>query len=145
MFVKATSPMSSAHDWSRPAVGWFGGNATHFENSSQLASIGRYAIAIFGWQHLIFATNWTASVYAQLTQAAILKAQQPQMAVYVYAGFANADGYNAATWSITRSASDGCPGHQPCRQVAAPYTDWVLESDDHGTPVYSMSAVADSW
>ena len=124
--------------WTQPPVGWFGGNATHFENASQLEAIGKYNIAIFGWQHLIFATNWTASVYAQLSQAAILKAQQPHMSVYVYAGFANADGYNAATWEIIRSASDGCHGHQPCRKVAAPYTDWVLETDT--TPVYSMSA-----
>ena len=126
------------YDWDTPTVGWFGGNATHFENTTQLEHISRYSMAIFGWQHLIFATNWTASVYAQLNQAAILKAQAPKLPVFVYAGFGNADGYNAATWEIIKSASDGCPKHQPCRKVAEPYTDWVLETDT--VPVYSMSA-----
>ena len=104
----------------------------------QLDFIGQFSLAIFGWQHLITATNWTASVYSQLNQAAIVKSRHPDLPVYVYTGFGNADGYNAATWPIIKGASDGCPGHQPCRKVPEPYTDWVLETDH--TPVYSMSA-----
>ena len=60
--------------------------------------------------------------------------------VYVYAGFGNADAFNAATWEVIQSASNGCTHHQPCRKVAEPYTDWVLETDS--TPVYSMSGCA---
>jgi len=124
-----------AYDWSKFPAAWFGGNATNFENATQLDAIAQYSMAIFGWQHLIFATNWTASIYAQLNQAAILKERKPELPIFVYAGFGNANGYNANTWE---SASDGCPNHQPCRKVAEPYTDWVLETDT--VPVYSMSA-----
>ena len=126
------------YDWSKFPAAWFGGNATNWENETQLEAIGQYSLAIFGWQHLITATNWTASVYAQLTQAAIVKDRHPQLPVYVYTGFGNADGYNAATWELLKGASDGCRGHQPCRKVPEPYTDWFLETET--VPVYSMSA-----
>jgi hypothetical protein len=129
---------SFAYDWNKFPAAWFGANATHFESPSQLDFIGKFSLAIFGWQHLISATNWTATVYSQLNQAAIVKARHPELPVFAYTGFANADGYNAATWDIIRTASDGCPNHQPCRKVAEPYTDWVLETDNG--PVYSMSA-----
>ena len=114
------SPFPFPYDWGRAPVAWFGGNATNYENRSQLDALGRYSLAIFGWQHLIFATNWSGAVYAQLAQAAALKAAQPALPVLLYAGFGNADGYNAATWPIIKSASDGCPHHQPCRKVAPP-------------------------
>ena len=141
--VSSSSPTGSLlsswpYSWSKFPAAWFGANATNFENETQLDFIAKYSLAIFGWQHLITATNWTASIYSQLNQAAILKARHPELPVYVYAGFGNADGYNAATWEIIKSASDGCPGHQPCRKVAEPYADWVLETD--AVPVYSMSA-----
>jgi hypothetical protein len=126
------------YDWDRFPAAWFGANATSFESEAQLDFIGKFSLAIFGWQHLIFATNWTASVYAQLNQAAILKARHPDLPVFAYTGFGNADGYNAVTFDIIRTASDGCPNHQPCRSVAEPYRDWVLETDS--VPVYSMSA-----
>ena len=107
-----TAPAHAAipfdYDWTRFPAAWFGANATSFENETQLEEIGRYSMAIFGWQHLIFATNWTASVYAQLNQAAIVKARHPKLPTFVYAGFGNADGYNAATFEVIRSASDGC-------------------------------------
>ena len=60
------------YDWKRFPVAWFGGNATNFESEAQLDFIGKFSMAIFGWQHLIFATNWTASVYAQLAPPIIL-------------------------------------------------------------------------
>ena len=100
-----------------PAVSaGFGGNATNFESEEQLEEIGKYSLAILGWQHLIFAvrvldhsqrwphrsvsntpslnrqTNWTASVYKQMEQAAIIKKRFPDLPVYVYTGFGNADG-----------------------------------------------------
>ena len=31
-------------------VGWFGSNVSGMENAAQLAQIGRYDLAIFGWQ-----------------------------------------------------------------------------------------------
>lgn len=37
-------------------------------------------------------TNWTASVYKQMEQAAIIKKRFPKLPVYVYTGFGNADG-----------------------------------------------------
>ena len=59
-------PHAAQHDGSRPQpawpyatsggilsrlpVGWFGSNASGYENSAQLAAIGRYDMAIFGWQ-----------------------------------------------------------------------------------------------
>ena len=139
MSVKpAAAALPFAYDWSKFPAAWFGGNATNFENATQLDAIAQYSMAVFGWQHLIFATNWTASIYAQLDQAAILKAHAPKLPVFVYAGFGNANGYDAPTWEIIKTASDGCPGHQPCRKIAEPYTDWVLETDS--VPVYSMSA-----
>lgn len=126
------------YDWSKFPAAWFGGNATNFESEEQLEEIGRYSLAILGWQHLITETNWTASVYAQMEQAAIIKAKFPKLPVYVYTGFGNADGYNNHTWEVMKGASDGCPGNQPCRITPAPYTDWFLQSSK--TPVYSMSA-----
>ena len=45
---------------------WFGANNTNFESEQELEAIGKYSLAIFGWQALITATNWTASIYAQL-------------------------------------------------------------------------------
>jgi hypothetical protein len=111
------------YDWSKFPAAWFGGNATNWENETQLEAIGQYSLAIFGWQHLITATNWTASVYAQLAQAAIVKDRHPQLPIYVYTDFGNADGYNAATWELLKGASDGCRGHQPCRKAPEPYTN----------------------
>ena len=57
------------YDWTRFPAAWFGANSTSFESAEQLDLIGKYSLAIFGWQHMITATNWTASVYAQLEQA----------------------------------------------------------------------------
>ena len=42
----------------RPSVrAGFGGNATNFESEEQLEEIGKYSLAILGWQHLIFAVR----------------------------------------------------------------------------------------
>ena len=57
---------------------------------------------------------------------ALLKARFPSLPVYSYAGFGNANGYNANVWPLIKSASDGCPGHQPCRKIAEPYADWCV-------------------
>ena len=61
------------YDWERFPAAWFGANATHWESPSQIAAIGKYALAILGWQHLAGSDNMTAVVYPQLAQAAILK------------------------------------------------------------------------
>jgi len=136
--ASASASMPFAYNWSRFPAAWFGANSTNWESDEELQAIGKYSMAIFGWQTLITATSWTASVYAQLTQAAIVKAKHPTLPVFVYTGFGNADGYNAATWDLIKGASDGCRGHQPCRKVPEPYTDWFLETET--VPVYSMSA-----
>ncbi|KAL3923611.1 MAG: hypothetical protein SGPRY_004164, partial [Prymnesium sp.] len=55
----------------------------------------------------------------------------------VYAGFGNADGFNAASRALMRGASDGCPFNKPCRLVPEPHANWFLQTA--ATPVYSMS------
>lgn len=89
-----------SYDWSRFPAAWFGANATHWESPSQIAAIGKYAMAILGWQHLAGLDNMTAVVYAQLTQAAILKAANPTQAVHVYCSFGWAFGMNEAVWPL---------------------------------------------
>eukprot|EP00729_Bicosta_minor_P018500 gene18500-9830_t len=116
---------------------WFGANNTNFESEQELEAIGKYSLAIFGWQALITATNWTASIYAQLAFSYSRESRDEDRDGGPTQD-RNSDGYDAPTFEIIRSASDGCSGHQPCRKVAEPYTDWVLETDT--TPVYSMSA-----
>merc|ERR1719326_2581437 len=43
------------YDWDRFPAAWFGGNSTDWESPDQLAEIGKYSMAILGWQHLITA------------------------------------------------------------------------------------------
>jgi hypothetical protein len=126
-----------AYDWTRFPAAWFGANDTNWETAAGLDEIGKYSLAIFGWQALVTATNWTASLHAQITQASILKARYPQLPVFLYAGFGFAPGFDANIFDVIRSASDGCPHHQPCRKVAEPHTDWVLETSQ--VAVYSMA------
>lgn len=71
------------YDWERFPAAWFGANATHFESEHQLDVIGKYALAIFGWQALITKTNWTASIHQQLAQASALKQRHPSLPVFV--------------------------------------------------------------
>lgn len=132
------TPLPFPYDWSRFPAAWFGGNDTVWESAEQLDAIGRYSLAILGWQSMITATNWTATLYAQINQAALLKARHPELPIFLYAGFGFAPGFDTHIWEVIRTASDGCPHHQPCRPVAEPFTDWVLETET--VPVYSMSA-----
>ena len=136
--LAGATPLPFPYNWSQFPAAWFGANDTHWESAESIDEIGKYSMAVFGWQALLRVTNWTAAVYTQLSQAAIVKNRHPDLPVYVYTGFGNADGYNAATWPLIKGASDGCRGHQPCRKVPEPYTDWFLETET--TPVYSMSA-----
>ena len=110
--IAASPPFPFPYNWSRFPAAWFGANATSFESDAAMDEIGRYSLAIFGWQALITATNWTASIHSQLTQAARLKARHPNLPVYVYAGYGNANGYDAPTWEILKGASDGCARRQ---------------------------------
>ena len=73
-----------AYNWSRFPAAWFGANDTQWESEAQLAEIGRYSMAILGWQHLANLTDWSAVVYTQLTQAAIIKARHPDLPVFVF-------------------------------------------------------------
>lgn len=93
------------YNWtSFPAV-WFGGNGTDWESPEQIAAIGKYQMAILGWQDLLYEADWTAVVYTQLTQAAIIKDAHPHIKVMVYAGFGFAFGLNAAVWSLMQDAA----------------------------------------
>lgn len=49
-------------------------------------------MAILGWQHLDTPTEWTDVVYAQMAQAAIIKARHPSLPVFVYCGYGFAFG-----------------------------------------------------
>ena len=122
--TSSSAPISAGkwpwkYDWNKFPAAWFGGNATAFESDEQLEAIGKYSLAILGWQHLITKTNWTASVYAQIEQAAIIKAKFPSMPVYIYTGFGNADFYNNETWTVAEPTMRGCSNNQPCRNFQA--------------------------
>jgi hypothetical protein len=96
----ASAPWPFAYDWSRFPAAWFGANATHWESPEQIAAIGKYAMAILGWQHLGLNDNMTAVVYPQLTQMAIIKDAHPSLPVFVYCSFGWAFGMNAAVWPL---------------------------------------------
>ena len=53
------------------------------QDQAQLDAIGKYSMAILGWQHLDNMLDWTAVVYTQLTQAAIIKKNHPDLPVSV--------------------------------------------------------------
>ena len=44
------APLPWPYDWSRFPAAWFGANGTHWEDDSQLHAIGRYSLAVLGWQ-----------------------------------------------------------------------------------------------
>ena len=54
------------YDWSKFPTAWFAANATDWESEAQLAEIGKYSMAILGWQHLAAQTHWEAIVYTQV-------------------------------------------------------------------------------
>merc|ERR1711934_452388 len=56
------------YNWSKFPTAWFASNATNWESNEQIELIGKYSMAILGWQHLDTPLNWTAVVYTQLTQ-----------------------------------------------------------------------------
>ena len=88
------------YNWSKFPAAWFAANATDWEDEAQLDEIGKYSMAILGWQHLDTETEWTAVVYTQLTQAAIIKSRHPDIPVFVYCGYGFAFGLNAGTFPV---------------------------------------------
>jgi hypothetical protein len=125
--IIATAAASSAfpwpYDWTRFPAAWFGANATHWESPAQIDAIGKYALAILGWQHLAGMDNMTAVVYPQLTQAAILKDAHPSLPVFVYCSFGWAFGMNANVFPLMNDPR---------------YADFFLQST-HGTFEYSRT------
>ena len=102
----AASPGASfpfPYNWSKFPTAWFAANATNWEDETQLDEIGKYSMAILGWQHLDTETDWTAVVYTQLTQAAIIKSRHPDIPVFVYCGYGFAFGLNAGTFPVMQS------------------------------------------
>ena len=91
------------YNWSKFPTAWFAANATDWESEAQLAEIGKYSMAILGWQHLAATTHWEAIVYTQIEQAAIIKKAHPGMPVFVYSGFGFAAGFNNGTWPALNS------------------------------------------
>ena len=51
------------YNTSKFPVAWFGANATMWESEEQIEEIGKYSMAILGWQHLTDVTDFTAVVY----------------------------------------------------------------------------------
>ena len=49
--------------------------------------IGKYSMAILGWQHLDGLMKWVDVAYIQLAQAALIKKQNPTQPVYIYTSF----------------------------------------------------------
>ena len=124
------------YSWDKFPAAWFGGNNTDWESTAEIASIGKYSLAILGWQMLISATDWTASVYAQLTQAALIKRAHPDLPTFVYANFGGALGFDAATHAIMHDSryaqffmqsTDGPEySHSGCQQMGVRTTDRCL-------------------
>ena len=107
------------YNWSKFPTAWFAANATDWESEAQLAEIGKYSMAILGWQHLAATTHWEAIVYTQIEQAAIIKKAHPGMPVFVYSGFGFAAGFNNGTWPALNSVLKDPKG--------SPYRDFFLQ------------------
>ena len=108
------------YNWSKFPAAWFAANATNWEDPAQIAAIGKYSMAILGWQHLDTPADWTAVVYTQLTQAAIIKAAHPTLPVFVYCGYGFAFGLNAGTLPVMESVRKDPQG--------SPYRDFFLQA-----------------
>jgi hypothetical protein len=107
------------YNWSKFPTAWFAANATDWESEAQLAEIGKYSMAILGWQHLAAATHWEGTVYTQIEQAAIIKKAHPALPVFVYSGFGFAAGFNNGTWPALDSVVKDPKG--------SPYRDYFLQ------------------
>jgi hypothetical protein len=90
---------------------WFGGNKTHWETASQLAELGKYSLAVLGWQHLTEAGDWDAVVYLQLSQAAGIKRVNPSLPVFCYASLGWAFAQNAAVLPLMSNPRCVSPSH----------------------------------
>ena len=121
------TPFPIPYNWAKFPTAWFASNATNWEDEAQLAAIGKYSMAILGWQHLDTPSDWVDVVYLQLTQAGIIKDKHPDMPVFVYCGFGFAFGLNAGTWGPMKSVLEN--------HTTSPYRDFFLESS-HG-PVFT--------
>jgi len=123
--AKAVFPFP--YRWDKFPTAWFAANATNWEDEAQIELIGKYSMAILGWQHLDNPLDWTAVVYTQLTQAAIIKNKHPDLPVFVYCGYGFAFGLNAGTWPVMESVL--------ADPNSSPYRDFFLQSA-HG-PVFT--------
>eukprot|EP01051_Picozoa_sp_SAG22_P003903 SAG22_NODE_198_length_15480_cov_24.005526_11_plen_171_part_00 len=115
------------YDWSKFPTAWFAANATDWESDAQIELIGKYSMAILGWQHLDTPADWTAVVYTQLSQAAIIKSKHPDLPVFVYCGFGFAFGLNAGTFPVMTDVLE--------KKNESQYSDFFLQSA-HG-PVFT--------
>eukprot|EP00040_Diaphanoeca_grandis_P007407 m.40818 g.40818 ORF g.40818 m.40818 type:complete len:428 (+) comp18624_c0_seq1:210-1493(+) len=110
------------YNWSKFPCAWFGSNSTNWESETQLQEIGKYSMAILGWQHLANLTDWNSVVYTQLTQASIIKSKFPNLPVFVYTGFGFAFGMNGESWTVMNDLTK---------------KDWFLQSKQG--PVYTQT------
>ena len=48
--VLPDTPFPIPYDWAKFPTAWFASNATNWEDEAQIAAIGKYSMAILGWQ-----------------------------------------------------------------------------------------------
>ena len=102
--------------------GWFGANASGFDNDAQLELISRYSIATFGWQQCLSSTNYSNEAACLVEQARVVKKRRPDMPVAVYL-----DGVLAEPFQTAVQAAMFGPD-------ASLYRDYFLRSED-GQPI----------
>lgn len=93
----ATSWPPWPYDWARFPAFWFGADPNHLENMSQLTAISRYSLALFGWQHLQLASNYSDLLRAQVDQARRVKAALPSLPTFIYMSVADTQPFYAAS------------------------------------------------
>jgi len=84
-------------------IGWFGANASGFENQEQLKEITKYDMVIFGWQAFLSKTNYTREAQQLVQQARKVKAVSPSKPVAIYLDAELAEPFQTA---VGRAMSD---------------------------------------
>jgi len=77
-------PYAAGAKGGMPGIAWFGANVSGFENASQLAMLGDYSMAIFGWQAFLDGDGYTGELDQLVEQCQRVKAKNPKTATVVY-------------------------------------------------------------
>ena len=97
-----------------------------------MAQIGRYQLALFGWQTMLVADNFTDELRDIVQQARMVKQAQPQLPVVVYIDNLRAEPFYASVLRIMhdpqyrdfflRDQAGFIPATTYCRQMQRPAT-----------------------